>query len=362
MQDLDGVGVNGCDQRCSNTCHSRRKSDPDREEMTGGNVTFSVIVPVYNIRPYLRQCVDSILGQACCGLEVLLVDDGSTDGSGRICDEYAARDARVRVLHKSSEGVSEARNAGVCAARGAYILFVDGDDFIAAHALRRIETIILRRDCPDIVCLECVKLFADGRCVSMNDGVTKELNRKTGGAFLNYIAQLPKYPASAWSKAIRRQFFLDHKLFFKRGIYFEDLEWAARLFLAVDTATYAPVPYYFYRQNRDGSLSGVRSEKKAFDLLHIVEAWCRCAGRTDDRAKRRMIYSLMEYVFRFLLLQYSDVSHGKRKRYAQGIRACEVVLGTRKDKVSRMIYGVYRRLGIFWTGFLLKVYLRMRRG
>ena len=58
MQDLDGVGVNGCDQRCSNTCHGRRKSDPDREEMTGGNVTFSVIVPVYNIRPYLRQCVE----------------------------------------------------------------------------------------------------------------------------------------------------------------------------------------------------------------------------------------------------------------------------------------------------------------
>ena len=91
---------------------------------------ISVIVPIYKVEQYLRQCVDSILNQTHSALEVILVDDGSPDGSGKICDEYAARDSRVRVIHKKNGGLSDARNAGIDIARGDYIAFVDSDDWL----------------------------------------------------------------------------------------------------------------------------------------------------------------------------------------------------------------------------------------
>ena len=95
----------------------------------------SVIVPVYNIEPYLRKCLDSVLGQTYRNLEILVIDDGSTDASGTICDEYKSSDSRIRVLHQINKGLSEARNSGIDIATGDYILFVDGDDWIESNTV-----------------------------------------------------------------------------------------------------------------------------------------------------------------------------------------------------------------------------------
>ena len=96
---------------------------------------ISVIVPVYNVEKYLAECVDSILAQTYHDLEVLLIDDGSTDGSGAICDEYARKDARVRVIHKENGGLASARNVGFAEFRGDFLACVDSDDSIAPHTL-----------------------------------------------------------------------------------------------------------------------------------------------------------------------------------------------------------------------------------
>lgn len=90
----------------------------------------SVIVPVYNVEPYLRQCLDSIVSQTLKDIEIILIDDGSTDGSGEICDEYKREDHRIRVIHKVNEGLSAARNDGIDASTAPYIMFVDGDDWV----------------------------------------------------------------------------------------------------------------------------------------------------------------------------------------------------------------------------------------
>lgn len=90
----------------------------------------SVIVPIYNVERFLPQCLDSIICQSHTDLDIVLVDDGSTDASARIADDYAARDSRVRTIHKKNEGVSTARNVGIEAAKGEYICFVDGDDYV----------------------------------------------------------------------------------------------------------------------------------------------------------------------------------------------------------------------------------------
>ena len=108
---------------------------------------LSIIVPVYNVEQYLRACIDSILAQTFTDWELILVDDGSPDRSGAICDEYAARDSRMRVVHKPNGGVNSARNAGLDRAKGNYITFVDGDDYLKPDTLERaFETIDQNRD------------------------------------------------------------------------------------------------------------------------------------------------------------------------------------------------------------------------
>lgn len=121
---------------------------------------ISVIVPVYKAERYLRKCIESILAQTCADLELLLIDDGSPDGCPKICDIYAANDPRVRVIHKENGGVSSARNAGLDAAVGDYIAFVDSDDYIEPDMYEKMLAVARNFDC-DVVMCDCVKDFAD---------------------------------------------------------------------------------------------------------------------------------------------------------------------------------------------------------
>lgn len=99
---------------------------------------FSIIVPIYNIKPYLDRCLISLIGQTYKDIEIILVDDGSTDGSSELCDKYAAQDNRIQVLHKENDGLSDARNKGLELASGEYILFVDSDDYIDLNACQNL--------------------------------------------------------------------------------------------------------------------------------------------------------------------------------------------------------------------------------
>lgn len=324
-------------------------------------ILFSVIVPVYNVEEYLQQCLDSIVKQNGCALELILVDDGSTDSSGRICDDYADRYGCVRVIHKENGGAADARNVGVNAAMGEYMLFVDSDDYLAADAIAEIEKVIFQHNRPDIVCLECVKIYNDGKkSVPMRDGVTAEINTKSGDELRTYIAGLPKYPASACSKAIKKDFFIQNKLFFKKGLLCEDLEWAARLFLSVGSAAYCAAPYYNYRQSRAGSASNSQNDKMAMDVLGIMES-CRSLEMSQTSvAARYMLRSIMEYIFRFLSIHEFQFVRSERQLYKKEVCQYKYVLGTRSDRTSRLCSMFYRILGVEGTGWLLKRYLQMR--
>lgn len=321
-------------------------------------VSFSIIVPVYNVEQYLKECIDSILEQKECEFELILVDDGSTDNSGQICDDYAITDSRVHVVHQENRGVSDARNVGTRLAKCDYILFVDSDDYIASNSIKSIGEVICHENFPDLVFLECVKAFSE-RIIPMCDGVTVDVNTKTGDEIREYIARLPKYPASPCSKAIRREFYLDRELYFKNGILAEDLEWAVRVFLAVDTAAYCPTIYYYYRQQRKGSRSSTFSKNQFTDIMQTVSYWCGEAAKETNSSKYRIICSLMEYVFRFLLTGVVHIK-GEKREIRNRIRSLDWILGSRQDKVSRIICIIYRIFGIELTGRLLKIYLKIR--
>ena len=109
------------------------------------DAVVSVIVPVYNVQQYLPQCIESILAQTYQRLEIILVDDGSTDGSGKLCDEFAQRDRRIKVIHKPNGGLSDARNAGTAACSGEFVLYLDSDDYLNQNAVSALASIQTER-------------------------------------------------------------------------------------------------------------------------------------------------------------------------------------------------------------------------
>lgn len=322
---------------------------------------FSIIVAVYNVAPYLKKCVRSILAQQAENYEVILVDDGSTDGSAAICDAYAGKSRQISVIHKENGGLSSARNAGIRKASGTYILFVDGDDFIARDSLINIQKSMQSSGMPDVVFLEGRKIFAQGRAsATMENGISSVICGLGQNEIRRYLAALPKFPASACTKAVRRRMFADGKLSFREHLLCEDLEWSPRLFLCMASAGYCGSDYYYYRQSRQGSISNTASEEKAMDVLSIIEGWNSYAEKTEDEMAKQLICSLMEYTFRHLLLNYSSVSRSYRRAYRRRVRKNAWMLHTRKDMASRLIAYSYRFLGICLTGKMLKIYLWCR--
>ncbi|MEA5092064.1 Undecaprenyl-phosphate 4-deoxy-4-formamido-L-arabinose transferase [bioreactor metagenome] len=128
---------------------------------------LSIIIPIYNVEKYLHQCINSVLQQEFNDFELILVDDGSTDNCPHICDEYLSKDERLKVIHKNNGGLSDARNAGMEISKGAYILFLDSDDFLTDDCLKKAADVLISKNYPDILLSTFNSLFTD------ND---KELN------------------------------------------------------------------------------------------------------------------------------------------------------------------------------------------
>ena len=186
-------------------------------------VTVSVVIPVYNVEKYLRECVDSVLRQTYSSYEIILVDDGSTDSSGSICDEYAAKDSRISVVHKDNGGQSSARNIGIKKAVGKYIYFLDSDDYIVEYSFAKLVE-AAEKTCSDIVFFDAVS-FTD-----MNDFKVKQnyirKNKYNTDKGVNVFAEMQKnneFHCSPPLIFINRKFIKKSKLEFKEGIYYEDM-------------------------------------------------------------------------------------------------------------------------------------------
>ena len=213
---------------------------------------ISVIVPVYQVEAYLPQCIDSILAQTFRDFELILVDDGSQDRSGAICDEYAGRDERVRVLHKENGGLSDARNAGLEQANGDYFLFVDSDDFIAPMMLERLYA-GAQREGADLAICNFRYTFDTKEKKDFSTAMTAEILR---GAEIFYNRKNDRshgFWTVAWNKLYKRETF--GKLRFRSGKYHEDEFWANDMYQLDIRVVTIPDCLYYYRQ-RGGSIMG----------------------------------------------------------------------------------------------------------
>lgn len=210
---------------------------------------ITVIVPVYNVEKYLRRCLDSIIGQTYQNLEILCIDDGSIDNSGEICEQYAARDARIKVIHQENQGLSTARNRGLDTATGEYIAFVDSDDYIAADVLEQLYQSAVSSDATCVIC--------GYNCVDSNGSILStysvhSVQQYSGVESLRrhyYHASGEENFVTVWGKLFCKKLFSD--LRFRTGICFEDIHLMPYWLLQSEKVVLIPYAGYNYTQNEN---------------------------------------------------------------------------------------------------------------
>lgn len=234
--------------------------------MTRHMPLISVIVPIYNVAPYLAQCITSLQQQTYSPLEIILVNDGSTDNSGDIADRYATEDDRIVVFHKSNGGLSDARNYGIMHAKGLYYIFVDSDDYVSSEYVRHLYSLL--SSARTLIAATALMPFKDRKRAMNNNhsrrGGTDVPVILSAQAALEDMLYMRRIEPNAFAKIYDRSLF--KKINFPVGKLFEDIATTARLIDTAGAIAYVPNYDYYYRI-RSNSIQTSDFSPKALDLL-----------------------------------------------------------------------------------------------
>lgn len=222
--------------------------------------TISVIVPVYNTEKYLRRCIDSILSQTFTDFELLLINDGSTDFSGEICDQYAAKDERVRVFHKKNGGVSLARNLGLDEARGEWIAFVDSDDWVSSKLLEFLYSEVEKGN-HDLVFCNYAEVYKKRIVVSHHNYYASKKD------YIQYIIE-GSLGGYLWNKLVCRNLFLRTTKFHAGYDLWEDLQMSVQLFFYAESVCVLDTqPLYFHNCTNIQSITSSKGKNKINSMI-----------------------------------------------------------------------------------------------
>ena len=228
---------------------------------------FSIIIPVYNVEKYLRECLDSVVRQSFADWEAICVNDGSTDNSAEVLEDYAAKDSRFKVVTQANGGLSAARNTGLKHATGDYVLFLDSDDWLGENALQVLSERIAGQD---LVCFNGQRYFESTS--SFEDADTLEAaDYGNGWEYYNHNALLSRHFAFVCVvlRLYRRAFLLQNDLWFKTGIYHEDNHFTPRACYFAQGVTVMPDVLYYYRV-RPNSITTSSDFKHKRDMMLIA--------------------------------------------------------------------------------------------
>ena len=234
---------------------------------------ISIIVPVYKVEQYLHRCIDSILAQTYPNLEIILVDDGSPDRSGEICDEYAEKDSRIKVIHQKNAGVSTARNAGLDICTGEYVAFVDSDDYLESDMIQKLQDGIGDAD-----------LCGCGLIRENQDGSVVSITKPKATCMLPGFTVLHQHysgengtlgisDVTSWGKLCRRRLF--ECLRFREGLFFEDMHLMPYLYAQCCTVRFLPYAGYHYMITPNSITTSV-------DATHLKRCYEDCFRIWDD--------------------------------------------------------------------------------
>ncbi len=229
---------------------------------------ISVVIPIYNVEQYLKKCIDSVINQTYNNIEIILVDDGSPDDCGNICDEYAKKDSRIKVIHKINGGLSDARNAGIEIASGKYITFIDSDDIVENDYIEYLYKLLKKYNTKISICSYYV-ITEDNKKIDYGKDYKEQIMAKE--ECLERMLCEEGFSVSAWAKMYDIQLF--NNVRYPYGKICEDNGTTYKLIDQVDKVAYGNIPKYYYLK-RSGSIMSNNFNIKKMDMIELTDEMC----------------------------------------------------------------------------------------
>lgn len=315
-------------------------------------INLSIIIPVYNVQEYLRQCLDSVIKQGLSNIEIILVNDGSTDNSGNICDDYAKKYSYIKVVHQKNKGLSGARNTGIRNSTGKYLMFIDSDDFINSKVDLKKIVMNLKKDITQYKWVYYYEnsnkytKFKDMEIYSDEDIDELLLKKVFDGTF----------SVSACDKIIKKSLIVDNDIYFKEGIYSEDMDWTFRLYEKISSYDILNEDVYIYRQARKGSITNKIKNKNVVDLFGIIKYWYNYDYKSDKLKEAYLNYLAYHYVILITLLNKENCS----KELKKDIYKLQDILKYSNNKKVKMCSKLFSIFGKKISIKILRFYIYLK--
>lgn len=274
----------------------------------------SVIIPVYKVEKYLNKCIDSVLAQTYRDFELILVDDGSPDNCPKICDEYALKDNRIKVIHKENGGLSSARNAGIKVASGNYISFIDSDDTVRENFLERLVNGIENNDA-DLSATKLKKVFEDSN-LNANQNFSNETEIVTDKRF-DYALTEEKYAGFVTAMLFKRQIIANNNLLFDEEIFHgEDLPFTLEYLTHCKRVCFIDVGLYLYLIRGNSITTSVKFNKRHFTILRARE---RVLEIIKEHSPKKYNFCKLTYLMQVIKQKYllQPIKKQNQEEYAQ---------------------------------------------
>lgn len=297
---------------------------------------ISIIVPVYNVEEYLVRCMESLLTQTYLDIEVILVNDGSTDSSGVLCEKYKLLDNRVRVIHKKNGGLSDARNVGLAEANGDYVFFVDSDDYLELDACENLCNKALQTNA-DIVIGKTNVIKGETRQILFHK--ISNIEETVSGVFF-FRDQLSQnsMPMVVWNKLYKKDMLINNNITFKKGIYHEDEEWTPRVFLLNPTVSFIDKTIYNYVIRENSITQKKDKTKNGLDLLETCADLYNIYSKVEDDEFRRILYDRLATMY---FMGITNAKFYKRvNRSKLNFEFLDQTCSSRKNKFKRLLLKV----------------------
>ena len=312
---------------------------------------FSVVVPIYNVKNYLDECIEGIVRQSFKEYEIILVDDGSTDGSSELCDEWKNKYDSIKVIHKPNGGLSDARNVGANQAEGEYLVFLDSDDYWNDEFfLEKIH---------DMTHMSNLDLVVFGYKKVIDE---KELSIYTPQSESKTIEELVlagEFNICAWDKVVRRDLISSNNIAFRKGVFSEDMEWCSLLYKCVESVAVLPEAPHSYRQ-RNGSITKRISEKNISDVVYNFERCLEIKTELSQEKGAIFDYYLSKNIS-MLMLALSQVDRVSQKKYYKFVKDNIAYLKTNTRNREKVMYLAAKILGVSITEKLLAYAFGVKR-